>query len=85
MEKRRGSRYGRGMVSRLLGLMIKSDLVFPFQISDGIITETARALAIGGSDRSGLRRLGVLGSSSGRYRVVAVGSSDMSSSLLIAI
>ncbi|CAF2084435.1 unnamed protein product [Brassica napus] len=72
MEKRRGSRYGRGMVSRLLGLMIKSDLVFPFQISDGIITETARALgwyrlaAIGGSDRSGLRRLGVLGSSSGR-------------------
>ncbi|KAF3530126.1 hypothetical protein DY000_02036649 [Brassica cretica] len=27
-----------------LGLMIKSDLVFPFHISDGIITETARAL-----------------------------------------
>ncbi|WZZ23941.1 hypothetical protein YC2023_007342 [Brassica napus] len=85
MEKRRGSRYGREMVSRLLGLMIKSDLVFPFQISDGIITETARALVIGGSDRSGLRRLGVLGSSSGWYRVAAVGSSDMSSSLLIAI
>ena len=47
---------------------------------DGIVWQ-----AIGGSDRSGLRRLGVLGSSSGRYRVVAVGSSDMSSSLLIAI
>ncbi|CAN6989256.1 unnamed protein product [Brassica rapa subsp. trilocularis] len=44
-----------------------------------------KSLAIGGSDRSGLRRLGVLGSSSGRYRVAAVGSSDMSSSLLIAI
>jgi len=44
MEKRRGSRYGREMVSRLLGLMIKLDLVFPFQISDGIITETVRAL-----------------------------------------
>ncbi|CAN6911352.1 unnamed protein product [Brassica oleracea] len=47
---------------------------------DGIIWQ-----AIGGSDRSGLRRLGVLGSSSGWYRVAAVGSSDMSSSLLIAI
>ena len=47
---------------------------------DGIVWQ-----AIGGSDRSGLRRLGVLGSSSGWYRVAAVGSSDMSSSLLIAI
>ncbi|KAF2611094.1 hypothetical protein F2Q70_00013793 [Brassica cretica] len=47
---------------------------------DGIVWQ-----AIGGSDRSGLRRLGVLGSSSRRYRVAAVGSSDMSSSLLIPI